>query len=384
MIPDFAKGSPLWEALFAAIVLGAALTVALLVHPLLTRVAKLLTRRTKTTLDDLLVEAISRPLFLFILAHGLFLALTTISYLDEWQDYVNRAWLVAVMVVVFVGIQRALSALTRWYGQEVAVKTKGQLGEKLLPLVRRFVTVIIYGIGALMILDNLGIKLTPLLAGLGLGGLAVALALQPTLSNLMAGAYVVADGAMGIGDFIEMQGGPMGKIVDIGWRSTKIETFVGNLVIVPNGKLVDSIVTNYQAPTPEMNVVIKCGVSYESDLARVEAVCLEVAREVIQELPDTVVAKDAKPGIWFTEFGDSNINFMIVLRAKSRGGTFTLTHEYMKRLHARFAREGIEISYPVRKLVYAPQDGGIPVISSGESEQRPGIQGPSKRGPSER
>ncbi len=357
MLPEFARGSVLWESGFGAIIVLAALGVALIVHQLLTHFAKLLTSRTKTTLDDLFVEAISRPVFVFILAQGLFLALTSTSFLDRWQSYINKAWLATVMAIVFYGIQRLVNAIIRWYGQEVATKTKSHLDDKLLPLVRRFSTVTIYVIGGLLILDNLGVRLSPLIAGLGIGGLAVALALQPTLSNLFASGFVVADGTMGVGDFIELQNGPMGEIVDIGWRSTKVLSPAGNLVIVPNGKLVDTIVTNYQAPDPEMNAVIGCGVSYESDLARVEAVCIEVGQEVLQSLPDSVVVRSFAPLVRFREFADSNVNFIVILRAKDRGSTFLLTHEYMKRLHARFANEGIEINYPVRKLVYSPRNG---------------------------
>ncbi len=357
MLPDFAKGQPLWELAFGGIILGISLVVALMLHPLLTRVAKALTARTKTTLDDLLLKAVSRPLFILILVQGLFLALTTTTFLDRWQDYVNRAWLVSVMAVIIYGLQRSLSALITWYGQEVASRTRSSLDEKLLPLVRRFVSIAIYLIGALVILDNLEVHLGPVLAGLGLGGLAVALALQPTLSNFIAGAFVAADGRIGVGDMIELQGGPMGQVVDIGWRSTKIQTWEGNLAIIPNSKMVDTVVTNYQAPTPQMNVLVNCGVSYESDLARVEKVCLEVGQEVVRDFPASVIVKDVAPVVLFREFGDSNINFMVTLRAQSRGDTFTVSHEFIKRLHARFAKEGIEINYPVRKLMYPSGDG---------------------------
>ncbi len=357
MLSDFARGSVLWEAAFGALILLVALVLALGVHPLLTRVAKGLTAKTKSTLDDLLVEAVSQPLFLFFLAQGLFLALTTSTFLDRWQDYVNKVWLATMLAIAFYTIQRVVNAIIRWYGHEVAIKTKSQLDEKLLPLVRRFVTIVIYATGALLILDNLGVKLSPLIAGLGLGGLAVALALQPTLSNFIASAFVVADGAIGVGDFIELQGGPSGTVLDIGWRSTKMQTLEGNLVILPNSKVVDSIVTNYQTPTPEMNVILECGVSYESDLERAEAVCLEVARQTMQELGDSVAVPAFQPMLRYKAFGDSNIAFFIVLRAKDRSNSLLLRHEFIKRLHARLARESIEINYPVRKLVYASQDG---------------------------
>ncbi len=357
-MPEFAQGSPLWETIVALIILAGSVLVALMVHPALTRVARGLAARSKTTLDDALVAAITRPLFVFVLVHGTFAALTTTTFLDAWQDKVNKAWLATALAVAVWGIQRVANAVIQWYGHEVATRTGSKLDDKLLPLVRRLINAAILVIGALLILDNLGVKLSPLLAGLGIGGLAVALALQPTLSAFFAGAYVIADGGIAVGDFIEVSGGPMGNVSDIGWRTTKIQTPEGNLVIIPNSKLVDSVVTNFQAPTPDMNAVVKCGVSYESDLARVEQVALDVARQVIQDLPDSVVVKDFQPIFLFREFGDSNVDFITILRAKDRGKTFPLTHEFVKRLHARFAAEGIEINYPVRKLVYAADSNG--------------------------
>ncbi|MSQ21698.1 MAG: mechanosensitive ion channel family protein [Dehalococcoidia bacterium] len=337
--------------------MGSAIAIALLIHPALTRIGKRIAAKTTTTLDDLLIDAVSRPLFLFILVHGFFLALTSTALLDRWQMYVNKAWLSTSLLILVYGLQKVAKAVLIWYGGEIANKTGSSVDEKLLPLVRRVVTGLIYVIGGLMILDNLGIKLSPLIAGLGLGGLAVALALQATLSNLLAGASVVADGSISVGDFIEIQDGPSGTVVDISWRTTKLQAIAGNLIIVPNNRLVDSIVTNYQSPTPALNVFISCGVSYQSNLDHVERTCLEVAKEVIQHLPTSVAVREFQPLFWFREFGDSNVNFMVVLRATDRAGTFPLTHEFIKRLHARFAQEGIEINYPVRKLVYAPADG---------------------------
>ncbi len=372
MLPDFARGSILWESIFAAGILLASLVAAWLVNFTMSTVVKQLTKKTKTTLDDRLLDAFHRPLFIFILAHGFFLALTSTTFLDKWQIYVNKAWVVCVLIVVIYGVQRVATALIRWYGDEIAVKTKSNLDEKLLPLVRRFSTVLIYVIGGLVILDNVGIKLSPLLAGLGIGGIAVALALQPTLSSLMAGAFVAADGTLGAGDFIELLNGPNGKVLEIGWRTTRILTPTGNLVVVPNSKLVDSIVTNYYSPTPEMSVVIPCGVSYESDLNQVERVCIEVARQVMNDLPESVIVKTAEPIVRFREFGDSNINFNIILRARDWGNTIVVTHEYMKRLHARFGQERIEMNYPVRKLVYVRERNSKKPVPMEKSHRQEG------------
>ena len=213
-----------------------------------------------------------------------------------------------------------------------------------------------------MILDTLGYSISPLLGGLGITGLAVALALQPTLGNFFAGTYVISDGAINVGDYIELEGGPRGYVIEVGWRSTKISNWMNNLVVIPNSKLSDSIVTNYYAPNFAMNVIVTCGVSYDSDLDHVERVSVEVAKEVLATCPGAV--PDYEPWFGFDTFGDSNITFWIFVQAKDRLGSFGVQHEIVKGLHARFKEEGIEINYPVRKLVYANGDGPKAVAPS--------------------
>jgi small-conductance mechanosensitive channel len=258
------------------------------------------------------------------------------------------------MVLVVFQVAYALSNVTtvvaNWYARPRARRTRTQFVVRVLPMVRRVLLVVIYGVAGLVALDSVGVSISPFLGGLGITGLAVALALQPTLSNFFAGTYVLSDGAIVVGDYIELQGGPAGYIIEIGWRSTKMRTWLNNLVIVPNSVMADTIVTNYQAPDPAINIMVTCGVSYSSDLGQVERVSLEVAQQVLDEVPGAV--KEMEAWFGYDSFGDSNIGFWLFLQAQDRGASFVVTNELIKRLHARFAQEGIEINYPVRKLVY--------------------------------
>ena len=186
--------------------------------------------------------------------------------------------------------------------------------------------VLIYGLGGLLILDLLNINISPLIAGLGLGGLAVALALQPTLANLFAGTYVMTEGVISPGDYIELEGGTTGYVVEVGWRSTRIRTWRNNLVVVPNNRFAETIITNYQQPAPMVNVWLQCGVSYDSDLQRVEDVCQE---EVMNEILDTepYAVKDYGSFFGYDSFGDSNVSFWLFVQAKDRWGSFVVQTE---------------------------------------------------------
>ena len=370
MPPDFVKESQLWGPLFALGVVGSLLLVAATLQVALQLVIKRRSGIAPPTVGTEILEAVKGPAVLFVALLGVFLGFvvltgltsSTFDGLEGMDELARKVWGVVVIAEVAYLASRLTQVLLAWYIRNIAARTATDMDVKLLPPVKRVLPLVIYAVGLLVALDTFNISISPLLAGLGIGGLAVALAVQPTLSNFFAGTYLVTEGELNEGDFIEMEGGPSGYVVDVGWRSTKIRSRFNNLVIIPNSKMVDSIVTNYYSPTPAMNVVVTCGVSYDADLAHVERVALEVAQQIVDESPHAI--KDTDPFFGFSEFGDSNIDFWIFLQATDRFGTFILKSDLVKRIHARFNEEGIEINYPVRKLVYPTSDGRAPLPGS--------------------
>jgi len=157
-----------------------------------------------------------------------------------------------------------------------------------------------------------------------------------------------------VGDYIRLEEGshPEGVVQDIGWRTTKLRTPQDNVVVIPNAKMADTIVTNFGAPTPEMVAVVNCGVSYESDLDRVHRVVEDVARVVLRQTPGAVAGSE--PVVRFRSFGDSNIDFEVLVRVKSFPDRFLVTTALIKGIHERFQQEGIQINYPVRRLITTP------------------------------
>ncbi len=208
--------------------------------------------------------------------------------------------------------------------------------------------VVVLVVGLLIALDKIGVAITPILTALGVGGLAVALALRDTLENLFAGFHVLATKQIRVGDYIKLQSGEEGFVEDITWRNTILRQSTNNLIIVPNSKLSTSIITNFHMPQPELNVIVPVGVSYDSDLEKVERVTLEVAREVQKGVEGGV--PDFEPRIRFTAFGDFSINFNVILRAKDFESQHLLRHEFIKRLKKRYEQEGIKIPFPVREV----------------------------------
>ncbi len=369
MLPDFAKGEPGWEAIFGAAIFGASLVVAFIVWFIFNKVLAQLMARTGNTLDDRIIKAVGGPLFIFVLVFGPYTALSATTYLDDYQDQLDRGLISAEILIVCYGIKRVVGALLTWYGAEMAHKTTTSWDERVLPIAKRFVDLSIISVAVLLVLQAQGLNISPLLAGLGIGGLAVALAVQPTLSNLFAGTYTVTESRIGAGDYIEMDGGPSGWVEEVGWRTTKIRDFFNNLIIIPNSHLADSIVTNVQGPDPAVMSRVECGVSYESDLDQVAEVAIEVTNKVLQENPEAADL-EYEPIVRMREFGDSNINFIVIFRARNFIGQFLLKDQLIRRIHKRFTKEGIEINYPVRKVVY-PSDGASPDPFRPASEAEP-------------
>jgi len=327
---------------------------------------KMKQRVRKPTLFPQLLQSLSRPLFLLVVFEGLILALGSVSYLVTWRDSLVKVSIAVVIVLATYALARIGSVLLAWYLRRVRVR------HSLIRLAQRISILLIYVGGLLVLLDYLEISITPMIAGLGLGGLAVALALQPTLSNFFAGTQIVIDRMVRVGDYIELDNNVRGYVTEIGWRSTRVRTSFNNMIIIPNSRLAESIITNYYGPSMELAVIVESGVSYSSDLVQVESVALEVAREVIEELDEAV--KTFEPWFGYEEFGDSNINFWIWLQAKDRIASFRVKSELIKRLKSRFDQEGITINYPMRHLTFERNSTPPPFLSdrpgSGGSEEK--------------
>ena len=356
------EGQAWVDPVIGLIIFGIAILVSSLSHYAIIPLAQRLSRHTETELDDLVFRAIRRPISLIILVIGGYVAVLVPADLTEAQQgIVNSVFTAAAIMSVIVLVGRVLAVTLDWYIAGLDAARRGA-GAHIIPMLRRLAVMAVYALGGLLALEALGISVSPLIAGLGLGGLAVALAIQPTLTNIFAGTYVMTEGVISPGDYIELQGGVAGYVMEVSWRSTRIRTWGNNLVVIPNARLADTIITNYYEPTPPVNVYLTCGVSYDSDLVRVEAVSMDVMNRVLEKSPHGVKEYGAYFG--FDNFGESNVDFWLFVQAKDRLASFELRSELIYELHRRFAEEGIVINYPVRTLRFpnetSPQGDGRP------------------------
>ncbi len=309
---------------------------------ILLNLLKRFTRKTKWRGDEIVINALQGWILFWFIVIGFYFALPQIITDVQSLLIINRIILVATILSVTIVLSRiAVGFVDLWTEKIKEAIPKTTI---LVNITRVFVLII----GILIILHSLGISIAPILAGLGIGGLAVALALQDTLSNLFAGLQIIVSRQLKPGDYVKLSTGEDGYVVDITWRNTTIREFSNNLIIIPNAKLAQTIVKNYYLPEKGLAVLIQVGVSYESDLEKVEKIVIDVAKEVMREVPGGV--QDFEPVIRYHTFGEFSINFTVILRAEEFANQFLIKHEFIKRLHRRFKQENIRIPYPVRTV----------------------------------
>ncbi|MDP2168559.1 MAG: mechanosensitive ion channel family protein [Thermodesulfovibrionales bacterium] len=299
--------------------------------------------RTETALDDIIIKAFRTPSLFWCLAIGLYIGVAVSDLPEKYIFYLSKAVHVIVIMSVTVATANLAGKIFKNYIQKsgLPIPTTG-LAYGILKG-----TVLVIGI--LVTLTVLGISITPLITALGVGGLAVALALQDTLANLFAGIHVLLEKSVRVGDFIRLETGQEGYVEDITWRTTRIRMLPNNMVIIPNSKLSQSTVTNYNLPEKRMSLLIPIGVSYSSDPERIEKILVEEAKKAVGEIPGLL--GDPEPFVRFIPgFGESSLEFTLICQVGEFVDQYLAQHELRKRIFKRFKDEAIEIPFPHRTV----------------------------------
>lgn len=354
---------PPWLLLLCAVV---ALVCVILVGKRLILVRLLrVTDRTPYHYDSLLLRALNLPLTITIIVGGLLLLDLALRRSGIANTQLNGGAVLAAKLLLILAVLLFLDkfavGLVRKHGES------GSALQSSRGILVGIIRGVVLGLGLLMVMGTLGISITPLLASLGIGSLALALALQPTLENFFSGVQLVIDKPVRVGDFIELESGEQGFVEKIGWRSTWIRMLPNNTVIMPNSALSQSKIINYFYPTKELSVPVDVGVHYSSDLEHVERVTLEVARQVLEEHEWGV--GDYDTFVVYHTFDSSSINFTVMLRAQEYYQRFWVKSAFIKALHRRYAQEGIVIPFPIR-AVNTTQEAPAPpgAFTAGEAQ----------------
>jgi len=294
-------------------------------------------------MDDIIISSLSTPSLFWCGAISLAIGVAMSDIPLRYTRYINLT--IDVLVVLSITIATA-NLVGRLFSNYVVTSN---LPIPTTGLMQGVIKGTIIIIGCLIILSMLGISITPLITALGVGGLAVALALQDTLANLFAGIHILLEKSLRVGDFVKLESGQEGYIDDISWRTTKVRMLPNNMVIIPNSKLAKSIVTNYYLPEKRLSLLIPISVSYSSDPAMVEQVLIDESKRSVGEIPGLL--GDPEPFVRFIPgFGESSLNFTLICQVAEFVDQYLAQHELRKRIFARFRAEGIEIPFPQRTV----------------------------------
>lgn len=304
-----------------------------------------LAKKTKWEGDSILVDALRGKVVYLSAIAASFIVVNNFAIFSGIKENAAKVLMVLLILVVTKAASQVAVGFVDLYTRDALPSTS---------LLTHSAQIIVYIVGLLMILDRLNISIAPMLTALGIGGFGVALALQGTLSNLFSGLQMLASKQVKVGDYVKLDSGEEGTIEDITWRNTLIRALPNNYIVIPNTKMGEAVITNYNRPQKEMSVLIQVGVSYTSDLEMVEKVTIETAEEVMRQVVGGVAGFE--PFIRYHTFGDSSINFTVIIRAREFVDQYLVKHEFVKRLQKRYSQEGIEIPFPIRTVYMQKQE----------------------------
>ncbi len=317
--------------------------VLLLIRTISLRLLHRWTGKTAARIDDTVVEAFRVPSVYWCVAIGLYLGAGVSDLPKQYVFYFSRAIHILVILSVTVAVANLAGNLFRNYVR------KSDLPLPSTGLAYGTIKGVILIIGFLIMLSVLGISIAPLITALGVGGLAVALALQDTLANFFSGMHILVEKSIRVGDFIRLETGQEGYVEDITWRTTRVRMLPNNMVVIPNSKLAQSVVTNYYLPEKRMSVAIPVGVSYSSDPEKVERVLVEETKKAVGEIPGLL--GEPEPFARFIPgFGESSLDFTLTCQVREFADQYLAQHELRKRIFRRLREEGIEIPFPHRTV----------------------------------
>ncbi|OPY32847.1 MAG: Small-conductance mechanosensitive channel MscMJ [Methanoregula sp. PtaU1.Bin006] len=329
--------------MYAAVTVASGLVLAGLVHAVI-RLLKNKAQATESQLDDIILAAIGTPLVVAIIALSAYIALTRFGVVPE-----SLAWLVtdqvlnAVFILIAAWIISSLSyRLIHGYGTMVAAKTETDLDDRLVPILEIAARYLIWFVALVLILSDFRVDVTPLLAGAGIGALALALAAQDILGNLFGGVIIAVDKPFRIGDRVKVEEF-FGDVMSIGLRSTRIKTLDSQIVTVPNSKITSSVVINYAMPDLKMKVRVPFSAAYGSDMEKVKTILLEIARDAA--VKTSWVLTDPAPSVYFLEFGESSLKGQLILWTNNYDSIWDVQDWVNSRIARRFSDEKIEIPF---------------------------------------
>ena len=320
------------------------LSASLIMAAAINLVLKVLIKRaekTGTKIDDIILHAIGKPLYILVLVAGLYYAVHETPYLGDMINQFDKEYVYRQFILTIFGtwiVATLAKRIIREYGYELASKTEEAMDDRLVALADMSVMYIIWLLGIMIALGAVGYEITPLITGMGIAGLAIALAAQNVLSNVLGGVTITLDQLYKAGDRVEF-GGVYGDVYEIKPRYTKVKTLNNTIITIPNSKVINDNIINYAVPDTTVRVKIPVGVAYGTDPKKVDKILLDIA----DKMP--LVLREPKPFVRFIEYAASSQNFELLVWIKHYDDRHPVIDWVLRDMYARFKEEGIEIPF---------------------------------------
>jgi len=299
-----------------------------------------LTLKTKTKIDDLIVERTNRPISFLLLVVGIIIALQQIGLKANVELIVERILTSVIIVTVGILAIKIINIFINEWGKKWAKKSKSKTDDNIILLLHRTLMVITYVLILIYILNFWGIEIGPMIASLGIAGIAIAFALQSTLGNIFGGISMIIDKSIAVGDVVQVDANTSGKVVDVGLRSTKIRTWDNEILVVPNGQLSNQQIHNIALPDPQVRTVVAFGVEYGADVAKVKKIVMKEIKSIKH------IINDPEPLVRFLEMGDSALLFKAYMWVDDYRDRVKVKEEATEKIYNALNKAKIVIPFP--------------------------------------
>ena len=349
----------LYLSIISLAVTTAIIVVGKLLSLMLRKIIQPIVERSKTLYDDQIFDLMKSAFFKVITLVGLFVGIgifksglslksgnppqkliTYHPYLNDLVSFVDNALFILIVLILLVTSYKAVTIFFNWYSEKIDSGDNKDLSGSLFPLLQKLSKLLLTALAFVIVLAKFKIDISGFIVSLGVGSLAIALAAQETISNMISGFIIMTDRPFRIGDRIKVNPDLVGDVIEIGIRSTKVLDFDSNIIIVPNNDIVKSRIINLTYPSSQTRVVVEVSVSYNCDINKVKSVLLNAAEN------NPLVAKTPTPDTFLMSFGDSGVNFRLVTFTENYQNLVKLGSELRATIFTEFRKEKIEIPFP--------------------------------------
>ena len=331
-----------WSITF--LIIAGSVIIGKIAYWFFSSVIKKMTAKTQTKLDDIVIDMIEEPAILSTVLGGVWYAFNRLHFADATHHFLVQSMYAAIIITITWMVARLLNALTEEYLVPLAEKSDTDLDDVLLPVARKITNVIVWALGIIVALNNMGIEIGPLIAGLGIGGLALAMAAKDTVANFFGGFTIFTDKPFTVGDRVRF-GGFDGTIFEIGLRSSRLRTLNGTVVTIPNGKIVDSLIENVTLE-PSRKVVSTLGLVYDLNAEQMQK-AMDLLKEIAKEAGD---ALEENVIVGFLGFGDSALEITFIYYIKKDANIVETQTAINLNILEKFAANQLDFAYPTQTI----------------------------------